>query len=276
MIDRKGYGKGAVVLLAVGVIAFLSTFGDKAPQQPVPPPGELLVADGAPGCSAAPADAAPPMFASAPDPRGVASRHVFERLVEYDRHSGRIVSGLATRWEVDSSGREYTFHLRENVVFHDVPGYRSRRLFSADDVVFSFKRLLDPNHRFHAVPATAPQDYATVGMPDLIASVGRDGPYKVVFTLTVPYPKFLSNLTMDFAAIQSEEYAERMVEAGTPERFAAVPVGTGAMAVAEPGNADPQSWRYTLNPRYWRDVIPPEQPKTLERQVPPPSIYGID
>lgn len=276
MDDKKSYGRGLVVLVAVGAIAFAASVGQKDPGVPAPKPNEILAADAAPGCVAQGADPAPPTFASAPDPRGLDARHVFDRLVEYDRRSGRIVPGLATRWTVSPDGTEYTFHLRENVAFHVLPDYQPKRLFSADDVVFSFARLMDPKSRFHAVPATAPVDYATVGMPDLIASVGRDGPYKVVFALTVAYPKFLSNLTMDFASIQSEEYATRMAEAGTPERFGAMPVGTGTIAVAEAGTPDPATWRYAANTRYWADTIPTGAPKTLERQTPPPSTYGID
>ena len=62
--------------------------------------GETLIADNVQGCVAQNTDPAPPTFASAPDPRGISTRHVFDRLVEYDRRSGRIVPGLATRWEV--------------------------------------------------------------------------------------------------------------------------------------------------------------------------------
>ncbi len=274
--DKKSYTTGLIVLAVVGAVAFLASSLQKDPGIPAPKPDEVLVADNAAGCVAEGADAAPPTFASAPDPRGVDSRHVFDRLVEYDRRSGRIVPGLATSWKVSADGTEYRFTLRENVVFNAVPGFQPRRLFSSEDVVFSFRRLMDATDPLHAVPATAPQDYDTVGMKDLMVSVGKDGPYTVVFSLTVKYPKFLSNLTMDFAAIQSEEYARAMAEAGTPERFAAVPVGTGPIAVAEPGTADPLTWRYAANPRYWADTIPTGAPKKLERQVPPPSTYGID
>ena len=274
--DKKSYGKGVIVLAVVGIVAFVSTLGQKNPGPPAPKPDEVLVVDNAPGCVAQGADPAPPTFASAPDPRGVDSRHVFDRLVEYDRRSGRIVPGLATRWTVSPDGTEYTFHLRENVVFNAVPGFQPTQLFSAEDVVFSLGRFMNPKGTYYAVPATAPKDYATVGMKDLMVSVGQDGPYKVVVVINVNYPKFLSNLTMDFASIQSEEYATKMEEAGTPERFAAFPIGTGALAVAEPGTSDPETWRYAVNPRYWADVIPTGAPKKLERQTPPPSTYGID
>lgn len=274
MIDTKGYGKGAVVLLAVAAIAYGATMVHKDPAPPAPKPGEAVVAEAVHGASVPAEGIAPARFASAPDPRGLATRHVFDRLVEYDRRSDRIVAGLATRWEVSEDGRTYTFHLRRNVVFHTTPSYRPEQLFSAADVVFSFARLMKDSHPFRDPRDAA--DFETVGLKDLLVSVGQDGPETVVFELTVAYPKFLGSLAMDFASIRSEEYAERMTRAGTPEKFRELPVGTGPMVAVTPGSGDPRTWRYALNPDYWGDAIPADAPKELPKQVIPPSTYGID
>ncbi|MFZ5670568.1 MAG: peptide ABC transporter substrate-binding protein [Pseudomonadota bacterium] len=59
---------------------------------------------------------------------------------------GRPVPGMAERWEVSPDGLVWTFHLREAVWSDGVP-------VTADDFVYSFRRLIDP--------ATASQ-YATV------------------------------------------------------------------------------------------------------------------
>lgn len=273
-IDTRGYGKGAVVLLAVGAIAYGSSMVRRDPAPLAPKPGEAVKAEAVTGFSVPAEGIAPVRFASAPDPRGLATRHVFDRLVEYDRRSGRIVAGLATRWEVSDDGRSYTFFLRRNVVFHTLPSYRPEHLFSAADVVFTFARLMKADHPFRDARDAA--DYRTVGLGDLLVAVGQDGPDKVTFELTVPYPKFLGNLAMDFASIRSEEYAERMTAAGTPEQFRTLPVGTGPIAAATPGDGDPRAWRYALNPDYWGGAIPADAPKDLPKQVIPPSTYGID
>lgn len=274
MINTKGYGKGAVVLVAIGVIAYASTLVQKDPAPLAPKPGEAVVAEAVKGFSVSAEGIAPAMFASAPDPRGVSVRHVFDRLVEYDRRSDRIVAGLATRWEVSEDGRSYTFYLRKNVVFQTTPTYRPEHAFSARDVIFTFARLMKDDHTYRN--ARDSEDYRKVGFPELLASVGSDGPEKVTFELSVAYPKFLGNLAMDFASIRSEEYGERMTAAGTPQQFSELPVGTGPLIPVVSGKGDARAWRYAVNPDYWGDAIPAEQPKELPRQVIPPSTYGID
>jgi len=70
---------------------------------------------------------------------------IYNTLVEVD--SGlRLVPSLASRWEVTPDGLRYTFHLRNDVYFHDneaFPGGRGRKMTAAD-VVYSFNRLIDP------------------------------------------------------------------------------------------------------------------------------------
>ena len=54
-----------------------------------------------------------------------------------DDPEGRPVPGMATRWETTPDGLTWTFHLRDAVWSDDVP-------VTADDFVFSLRRLLDP------------------------------------------------------------------------------------------------------------------------------------
>lgn len=52
---------------------------------------------------------------------------------------GRIRPDLVERWEVSADGREYSFFLRPGVLWHD------GKPVTADDVVFTFRLLSDPN-----------------------------------------------------------------------------------------------------------------------------------
>lgn len=49
---------------------------------------------------------------------------VYEGLTEYDSDL-HIVPALATSWEISADGMTYTFHLRENVAFHDGTPFNS-------------------------------------------------------------------------------------------------------------------------------------------------------
>ena len=74
-----------------------------------------------------------------------AVHQLYSTLVETDNQL-QIVPGLASRLEVSEDRRVWTFHLRQDVFFHDdpvFPGGKGRRLV-AGDIVYSFGRLLDP------------------------------------------------------------------------------------------------------------------------------------
>src|SRR5258706_11804067 len=86
------------------------------------------------------------------DPVGindVVSAHVghqiYDLLVDLDTNL-QLRPALATRWEISTDGLTYTFHLRKGVFFHDnacFPGGKGRE-FTAQDVKYSFTRVLDP------------------------------------------------------------------------------------------------------------------------------------
>src|SRR5215213_5678116 len=44
---------------------------------------------------------------------------LYDSLIIQDPRDSSLQPGLAERWEVSPDGREYTFHLRRNVKFHD-------------------------------------------------------------------------------------------------------------------------------------------------------------
>src|SRR5690554_2491887 len=64
---------------------------------------------------------------------------VFEGLVTLDRNTGEVLPKLAREYEINEDGTEVTFYLRRGVQWHD--GVE----FTADDVVFTFDVVYDPN-----------------------------------------------------------------------------------------------------------------------------------
>lgn len=69
---------------------------------------------------------------------------LYNTLVEVDSNLN-IVSSLAKSWEVSADRLTFTFHLRNDVFFHDdecFPGSKGRKLV-ASDVAYSFARILD-------------------------------------------------------------------------------------------------------------------------------------
>jgi peptide/nickel transport system substrate-binding protein len=62
---------------------------------------------------------------------------VYNRLLDLDDNF-QAVPELAESFEASADGKTWTFHLRKGVTFHDGSE------FDANDVVYTFKRLLDP------------------------------------------------------------------------------------------------------------------------------------
>ena len=146
-------------------------------------------------------------------------------------------------------GLQYTFTLRKGVKFHTTKDFTPSRDFNADDVVFSFMRQLDDKHPFHEVSGGQYEYFVGMDMPGLLKSVDKIDEYTVKFTLNQPEAPFLANLGMDFASIQSAEYAEQQQAAGSPEQVDLSPVGTGPFQlVAYQKDA---VIRYKANPDYW-------------------------
>ncbi len=182
------------------------------------------------------------------------SRNIYNRLVEFERGSTRIIPALARSWTVSGDGLEYTFKLRRGVQFHTTKSFTPGRNFNADDVIYSFNRQLNKNHPYHNVSGGSYEYFNGMGLPDLIGDIVRVDAYTVRFVLNKPEAPFIANLGMDFASILSAEYAAAMLKAGTPERVDLEPVGTGPFQlVAYQKDA---VIRYKAHPGYWAGRAP--------------------
>ncbi|WP_413208067.1 ABC transporter substrate-binding protein [Rhodospirillum sp. A1_3_36] len=155
------------------------------------------------------------------------SQPVFNRLVEFKRGTTETEPGLAESWDISEDGKTYTFHLRKGVKFHSNDKFTPTRDFNADDVIWSFERQWKDSHPYHAVSGGTYEYFNAMSMPDLLDSIEKVDDYTVVFHLTRPEAPMIADLAMDFASIQSAEYADVLMKAGTPEVIDQEPIGTG-------------------------------------------------
>ena len=112
---------------------------------------------------------------------------VYEPLVTTDQDLN-LAPALATAWEFSEDGLALTFTLREGVTFHDGSA------FTADDVIASFERILDPE-----VASAAATNYAS------IESMEAPDDLTVVFNLSVPDVPILSAMASTNAVILSSD-----------------------------------------------------------------------
>lgn len=72
-----------------------------------------------------------------------ACEQIQESLLSYEVGGTAVVPSLAESFEANENATEYTFHLREGVLFHD------GSTFDANDVVLTYVMVLDANHPLH-------------------------------------------------------------------------------------------------------------------------------
>jgi dipeptide transport system substrate-binding protein len=155
------------------------------------------------------------------------ARTMYNRLVEIERTNSRVIPGLAESWDVSPDGRQFTFKLRKNVQFHTTDYFKPTRNFNADDVIFSFERMRDPNHPFHAVGGGIYPNFVSQQLGTLIDNIERVDDQTVRFSLRRPAAPFLANLAMDFASILSAEYGAKLIHDKKLANMDNLPIGTG-------------------------------------------------
>jgi dipeptide transport system substrate-binding protein len=159
-----------------------------------------------------------------------AGRLFFNNLVEFAPGTTEIVPALAESWDISADGAQYTFHLRRGVRFHANDLFTPSREMNADDVIFSLERQWREDHPYHGVGGLSYDYFRDMGMPELLKSIERIDDRTVRITLNRAEAPFLADMAMPFNIVQSAEYAEKMLDAGTPELFDEHPIGTGPFA----------------------------------------------
>ena len=178
------------------------------------------------------------------------SRQIFNKLVEFELGTTQVQPGLAESYEVSDDGLVYTFHLRKGVKFHDTEYFTPSRDFNADDVLFSFNRQWKEDHPYNGVSGGDYRYWGYMSMTDLLKSIEKVDDYTVRFTLNKPEAPFIANMAMDFASIHSKEYADQMLEAGTPEQVDLQPIGTGPFKFR--AYQKDATIRYQAHADYWQ------------------------
>lgn len=158
---------------------------------------------------------------------------LYDRLLDVDPYTYRLVSELADSWEVLDDGATYRFHLRRNVQFQTTAWFTPTRPLNADDVVFSFQRIFDRNNPWHSVNGASYPYFDSLQFADTVKSVRKIGEYSIEFRLAQPDASFLWHLATHYASVMSAEYAANLAKADRQEMLDREPVGTGPFKLRE-------------------------------------------
>jgi ABC-type transport system substrate-binding protein len=132
-----------------------------------------------------------------------AAHQLYNTLVEID-DSLHIIPSVAKSWDISDDKKIYTFHLRNDVFFHDDPAFansKGRKLI-AEDVVYSFSRILD-------------KKLASPGAWIFNRKVDSVQPFKVIddstfqLKLLRPYNPILGIVSMQYCSIVAKEAVEK-------------------------------------------------------------------
>ncbi|MCA8292321.1 ABC transporter substrate-binding protein [Burkholderia sp. AU30198] len=175
---------------------------------------------------------------------------VYNGLVQFKRGTLDLEPALATSWDVSPDQRTITFHLRRGVKFQTTAWFKPTRPFQADDVVFTFRRMLDPDDPFRkAYPVSFPY-FSDLGFDRNVERIDKVDDYTVRFVLKTPDVVFVRNLAMAFASILSAEYASQLAARHREADINQFPVGTGPFLLRT--YQKDALIRYDGNPDYWK------------------------
>ena len=150
---------------------------------------------------------------------------LFEGLVSLDNELHTIPC-IAKNWDISNQGKTYTFHLRNDVVFHSNPQINSgkSRKLCAKDFEYSFYRLINPST---ASPGSwvfndkinAPDDFNNIESDSSKCFRAiNDSTFQI--NLIKPFPPLLSLLSMPYCFAVPKELAN-------DKSFRLNPVGSG-------------------------------------------------
>lgn len=164
---------------------------------------------------------------------------VYNTLVEADENL-HLIPSLAKSWDVSADGLIYTFHLRTDAYFHDNEVFEKGkgRKMAAEDVVYSFSRLIDP-------------ETASAGAWIFNDRVDDAEPFKaiddstVIIKLKAPFRPLPEILSMPYCSVVPHEAVKKW-----GKDFRSHPCGTGPFRFHywDEGNV----LVLRKNPNYWQ------------------------
>jgi ABC-type transport system substrate-binding protein len=148
---------------------------------------------------------------------------MYNGLFEIDKYL-HAVPALVDSWDVSEDGKTYTFKIQKGIRFQDSECFPNRkgREVTAEDFVYSFKRIIDP-----ATSSTGSWIFNDKVLTDAKGVISDTAfkatdPYTLKIYLRRPFPPFLLILTMPYTSVVAKEAVEKY-----GKEFSRHPVGTG-------------------------------------------------
>jgi len=178
-----------------------------------------------------------------------AGNTIYNRLVEFDTGSTKIIPALAESWEISKDKMTYTFKLRKGVKFHTTKFFTPTRDFNAEDVLFSIDRQRVKTHPYNAVSGGSYEYFDGMEMGKIIKDVRALDSLKIQITLSQPEAPFLANMAMSFMSILSKEYADKLSSENKKQDLDQIPIGTGPFVFQS--YVKDNAIKFSAHEKYW-------------------------
>jgi len=201
------------------------------------------------------------------------THQLYNRLITFDIKQEQFIPSLATHWKKNKQEQSITFFLRKDVPFHQTSYFTPTRNFNADDVIFSFNRMIKKRHPYHLININNSNRLFSHPFNNLIKKMVKIDDFTLKFILTAPLENdnknslFMENLSLYYSVILSKEYADNLLAIAKPDQIDNLPIGTGPYQFL---NSDSfHLFRFQAHKNYWGTPAPVEN---LIFDVTPSSI----
>ncbi len=158
-----------------------------------------------------------PLYANSEADRAL-TQLLFSGLMKYDKDL-KVVPDLAQKYKIEESGKVYKFYLKEDLKWQDgIP-------LTADDVVFTIKRIQDPAYKSPLLPNWVGVEVEKIGEAAIKFEIGK------------PYHAFVENCTVK---ILPKHIWENVSAENFPlEIYNLKPIGSGPYKIKEARQEEP-------------------------------------
>ena len=175
---------------------------------------------------------------------------LFDSLLKTDNTTLEFQPNLAEAWEISSDQKQFTFHLRKDVLWHD------GRPFTAEDVLFTFEKIQDPK-----VDSAMTRSY----FKDVL-KVEKEDDFTVRFLYRYPYFKAIHMLG-GFQPLPKHLFQDEKVDFNQ-HSFSRAPIGTGPYRFKEWKTG--RSILLERNESYWGEK--PDIQQLSFKIIPEPAV----
>lgn len=151
---------------------------------------------------------------------------IYNRLIISNANFTDFVPEIASSWQIHDNFTRYVFKLKPGIRFQETADFKPSRFLNADDVIFSFDRLINRKNPFYLTNQFPYFD--AIDLKSRINTINKIDDLTVEFILNNPDIAFMSHIASYYSPILSAEYAAKLEIEGKLDFLDKAPVGTGA------------------------------------------------